>query len=146
MAKKTPKFEYNPGMMLVISYALTLVVSVLVLRLASLWFPQHIVLGTISLTAGWALWLSMGALALITTLAIPFFTEWEHRRKKILTPQDWTVGYAVVNFAALWLITRFSNVFGLGVTSWMIVAALALALDFAQGLAMMKLEKWRVSK
>ena len=145
MAKQMSRFEHNPGMMLVISYALTLVVNVLVLYLAQMWFPQYIVLGTVSLTATWALWLSMGKLALLNTLAIPFFTEWEHRRGKTLSSMDWMVGYFLVNFAGLWLVTRYAEVFGLGVTSWMVVAGLALALDFVQGMAMMKLEKWRLS-
>ncbi|HCR81464.1 MAG: hypothetical protein UY13_C0002G0156 [Candidatus Pacebacteria bacterium GW2011_GWB1_47_8] len=145
MAKKMSRFEHNPGMMLVISYVTLLITNVIVLYLAQMWFPQYLVLGTMSLTATWALWLSMGKLALINTLAIPFFTEWEHRRGQALSSMDWMAGYFVVNFVGLWLVTRFADIFGLGVTSWVVVAVLALALDFVQGLAMMKLEKWRTS-
>ena len=145
MAKQMSKFEHNPGMMLVITFVATLLTNVVVLYLVQSWFPQYPVLGTMSLTATWALWLSMGKLALINTLAIPFFTEWEHRRGKKLTSMDWMAGYFVVNVAGLWLITRYAEVFGLGVTSWLVIAGLALVLDFVQGLVMMKLEKWRTS-
>jgi hypothetical protein len=78
-------------------------------------------------------------------LTMPFFTEWEHRRGKVLSSAEWSVSYFFVNFIGLWIITRFAEVFGLGVTSWMVVAGLALALDIAQGIVMMKLEKWRTS-
>lgn len=145
MAKKILKFEHNPGMMLVISYAALLVTNLVVLYLAQLWFSQYIVLGTLSLTATWALCLSMGKLALFNTLAIPFFAEWEHRRGRVLSSMDWMVGYFAVNFVGLWLVTRFSAQYGLGVTSWGVIAALALILDFVQGMVMMKLEKWRTS-
>jgi hypothetical protein len=144
MAKKT-KFAHNPGMLMVHSYLSLLLINVIVLWLAVRWFPQYIILGTMSLTAVWALWLSMGKLALIGMLTMPFFTEWEHRRGKVLSSAEWSVSYFFVNFIGLWIITRFAEVFGLGVTSWMVVAGLALALDIAQGLVMMKMEKWRTS-
>lgn len=145
MAKQMAKFEHNPGMMLVISYLTLLVTNVVVLYLAHMWFPKYLVLGTLSLTATWALWLSMGKLALINTLAIPFFSEWEHRRGKILSSMEWMLWYFVVDFVGLWLVTRYARIFGLGVTSWVVVAVLALVLDFVQGMVMMKLEKWRKS-
>lgn len=145
MAKKTPRFSKNPGMMMVISYLDLLIVNVIVLWLATQWFPQYIVLGTISLTAGWALCLSMSKLALIGTFAMPFFNEWEAKKGKKLADKDWMIGYFVINFVGLWLITRMSAVFGLGVTSWTVVAGLAIAMDAAQGFAMMQLEKWRTN-
>jgi hypothetical protein len=143
MAKQTIKFEHNPGMMLVLTYFALLATNIMVLYLAQMWFPQYIVLGTLSLTAMWALCMSMAKLALINTFAIPFFTEWEHRRGKLLSSMDWMAGYFLVNFLGLWLITRYPVQYGLGVTSWMVIAVLALVLDLVQGMVMMKLEKWR---
>ena len=145
MAKKVLKFAGNTGMMLVFNYLALLAVNWLVLYIAHLWFPQNIVLGNASLSAGWAMCLSMSKLALIGTLAIPFFHQWEINRSKTLSPQDWMMGYFVLNFIGLWLITRFSHIYGLGVTSWVVVALMALVLDMAQGMVMMKLEKWRES-
>ena len=49
MAKKMSRFEHNPGMMLVISYVTLLITNVIVLYLAQMWFPQYLVLGTMSL-------------------------------------------------------------------------------------------------
>lgn len=145
MAKKTPRFSKNPGMMMVISYVDLLLVNVIVLWLAASWFPQYIVLGTVALTTTWALWLSMGKLALIDVFTMPFFHEWEKKRGKKLENKDWMIGYFLVNFIGLWIITRFSGVFGLGVTSWVVIAWLALAMDVIQGVVMVKLEKWRNS-
>lgn len=132
-------------MIMVLSYVDVLLANVIVLWLASQFFPQYLVLGNVALTATWALWLSMGALALLGTFAIPFFNEWEARRGKKLTSSDWMIGYFLVNFVGLWLITRFSGVFGLGVISWTVVAGLALGMDILQGMFMMKLEEWRTS-
>jgi len=78
MAKKVLKFAGNPGMMLVFNYLALLAVNWLVLYIAHLWFPQNIVLGNASLSAGWAMCLSMSKLALIGTLAIPLAGKVRH--------------------------------------------------------------------
>lgn len=145
MAKKMSRFEHNPSMLVALTYVVLLLCNVVVLYFAQMWFPQHIVLGTITMTATWALWMSMGKLALIGILTMPFLAEWEHRRSKLLTPAEWMISYLIINFVGLWGITRFSQIYGLGVTSWMVVASLALVINAVQGAAMMKLEKWRTS-
>jgi hypothetical protein len=131
----------NPNMMMVISYVTVTVVSAVVIYLANMLFPDHIVLGTMSISMMWAVMLSAGKLGLITTLAMPFFTEFEIQRKKILSPMEFLIGFFVVNFAGLWFITRFAEIFGLGVSSWMVLIALAAVVDFAQGMAMMVVPK-----
>lgn len=140
---KSAKLEKNPGMIMVISYAAMAVANGAVLYLAYAFFPSYIVLGNMSLTAMWALCLSIGKLTLVGTFAIPFFNQWEESRGKLLTSQDWMVGYFLINFVTLYLITRYSQVFGFGVTSWAVLALLALVMDMVQGMVMMKLENWR---
>lgn len=136
----------NPNMMLVISFFVVFIVNMIVVGLANSFFPQNYVLGTHSLTYLWALMLFSGELALITTLIIPFVTEWEHMRKKIMSPVEWTILYFFVNFIAVWGLTRFSEVFGFGTSSWMLVLVLAVVLDLAQGMAMMMIEKIKTGK
>jgi flagellar biosynthesis protein FliP len=58
-------------------------------------------------------------------------------KKKALSAMDWMVGYLVIDFVAVWVISRFSEQFGLGVAHWWVVLVLALVLDFVQGMGMM---------
>ena len=131
----------NSGMMVVISFFTLLLVNSVVLYIAQMFFPKSIVLGTHALSFWWAVGMSMGKLALIGTLAIPFVHAYEIKRRKMLSSMEWMVVYFVLNFVGLWLITRFSEQFGLGVTSWMVIAGLALVLDVVQGAAMMTVGK-----
>ncbi|MBW7955508.1 hypothetical protein H3C66_02140 [Patescibacteria group bacterium] len=131
----------NPGMVLFLSYILLTLVSGVVIYFAHMWFPDHVVLGTMSLTVLWATALSAGKLGLITTFTLPFITEWENKQGKNLTPMQLMAVYFVVNFVALWVTSRFAEVFGLGISSWVTVLILAAVLDFFQGIAMMSLEK-----
>lgn len=142
MAKKNRLAE-NPGLVLVVTYAVLFVVNGLVLLLANSLFPQQVVLGTQFITRGWAVIHSMGTLALINTFAIPFFREYEKSRGKMLTSQEWMVGYFVLNFVGVWVIARFANQLGFGISSWMVALVLAAVLDVVQGAAMMQVEKLR---
>ncbi len=143
MANKSPSLFANPGLVLVITYFILFAVNSLVLYLAHLWFPHHVVLGTQSLTPIWALILSMGTLTLLDTFAIPFINHYEKVRAQTLTTKDWMLAYFALNFVGVWLVTRFADNLGFGITSWIVAAILAVALDFTQGAAMMQLEKLR---
>ena len=133
-------------MILVITYFILFAVNSLIIYLANLWFPQNVVLGTQSLSPIWALFLSMGVLSFINTFAIPFINHYEKSRKQPLTPKGWMLAYLGLNFVGLWLITRAAEQLGLGITSWIIAAILAVILDVFQGIAMMQLEKLRLPK
>lgn len=144
MAKtKAFSFTDNPGMVFVLSYVVLFGVNAVVLLLANAFFPENVVLGTYALSPRWSVFLSMGTLALLDTFAIPFARELERMKGRPLTTQEWMVKYFFLNFAGLWLITRFSEQFGVGVTSWGVVGLLAIVLDFVQGAAMMRLETIR---
>lgn len=147
MAKnKSQVVHQNKGMILVVTYLVLFGVNTGILYLAHRFFPESIVLGTHALSPVWALVHSMGALALIDTFAIPFLYEWEKMRGSLLASHEWMIAYLVLNFGGLWLISRFSEQFGLGVSSWYVVLALAIVLDVVQGIVMMQLEKMRTSE
>lgn len=131
-------------MILVITYFILFTVNSLVIYLANLWFPQNVVLGTQSLSPTWALFLSMGVLSLINTFAIPFMNQYEKSRQQPLTPKDWMAAYFGINFIGLWLVTRAAEQLGLGITSWLVAAILAVILDVFQGIAMIRVEKLRL--
>lgn len=85
----------------------------------------------------------MGTLALIGTFSIPFIHRYEKSRGRTLTSRDWMLAYFIINFVGLWVISRYSEQFGFGISSWVVAAVLAAVLDVAQGAAMMQLEKAR---
>lgn len=144
MPTKTTPSTNDPGIILVITYSILFTINSLVIYLANLWFPHHVVLGTQSLSPIWALFLSMGFLSLINTFAIPFMNQYEKSRKQPLTPKDWITAYFVLNFIGLWLVTRAAEQLGLGITSWLVAAILAVILDVFQGIAMIQVEKLRL--
>lgn len=129
------------GMMFTISFFVVTLVNAIVFYLAHMWFPANVVLGTMSLSQTWAVLLGAGTLSLFTLLIMPFLRVIEMKRRKILSPAEMLRAYFVINFIGLWLITRASDIFGIGVSSWTIVLGLALVLDFAQGMVMMKIDQ-----
>ena len=114
-----------------------LAVNSSVLWLANAFFPKMIVLGNAMLDRNWAIFLSMGMLSLIGILCVPIFEYYQAQKSKALTSMDWMVGYLVINFVAIWGITRFAEEFGMGISAWWIALILAAVMDFLQGLGMM---------
>lgn len=133
-------------MVLVVSYLVLLVSNSVVLFLAHALFPKMVVLGTGSLSVLWAVALSMGALSLLNTFAIPFVRVVENNRKKMFSTAEWMLSYFILNFVGVWLISRAAEQFGLGVSSWVVVLLLALVFDMVQGMVMMQLERMRLMK
>lgn len=125
------------GMTVIITTVILYVVNAIVLGLSQMIFPKNIVLGTHALSYIWAIFLSMSALSILGSFVMPFVGKYENMRNKIFSPVEWSLLYFVVNFVGIWSITRFSEQFGLGVTSWMVVLVLAIVMDIFQGIAMM---------
>lgn len=145
MSKNTQTlFSQNPGLMYSLSLILIAAINVVVIYFANMFFPQNIVLGTMSLSTTWALILSGTALSVLTVLVMPLLTEWELRNHRKLSPLEMMVTYLVINFGFLWLISRAAEFLGLGISSWIVVLLLAVVLDFFQGAVMMAVEKMRI--
>lgn len=119
------------------AYVVVTVVSAVVIYVANMFMPEQVVLGTMSLSPWWALALSAGKLGLIATAASILLAEWDNRRRKMMTPMQQMLAYFVVNVAGLWFISRFAEVYGLGLGSWVVVVVLAAIVDFVQGFAVM---------
>lgn len=147
MAKDTAMIKTkNQGLIFTLSFFTVMIVNAVVIAAAHQLFPRQIVIGTMSMTPFQAVLMSSAALSLITILVLPLFTEIEIRNKRALSPVEMIIGYFFIDFIGLWVITRVAELFGLGVTSWFVVLALAIVLDFLQGAAMMALEQWRVKQ
>lgn len=144
MAKKSARsITENPGMVMVITYAVLLLVNAAVIVLANNFFPAQVVLGAAHIPFWHAVVMSSGKLALLGTFAIPFVREMEARRGEMLNTQEWMLAYFFINAIGLWLVARFAQQLGLGIASWRVVVVLAVVLDLVQGAAMMQVEKWR---
>lgn len=139
------EIQAKAGIMLILSYFSLLASNLLVIYLANLLFPSHIVLGTFALTSTWALWLSSSKLALLGLLVMPLVAYREWKTKKDFRPQDWIMLYALVNIASLWIVTRFAEIYGLGASSWLVILGLALVMNFVQGIVMMNLSKVKIT-
>ena len=137
MADKLKQFPQISGMDLVLSTVVVFIVNVVVLFIAHMIAPNAYVLGTHSLSLWWAIKLSMGELALLCGLVMPFVGMIEQNRQKVFSPIEWSTLYLIVDVVGIWAISRFSEVYGLGVSSWMVVLPLAVALDVVQGMVMM---------
>lgn len=141
MAKSQPQMQETTALQMVKNYLYLLPTNALVIYLAGMWFSSQIVLGTASLTYAWAVCMVAGKLSLVAVLATPLIEAWGKKQKRTLTTADWMGAFLVINFATLWVVTRFSAQYGMGVTSWLVVLLLAAVLDFVQGLAMMQAYK-----
>lgn len=130
---------------MVATYVVLFAVNGIVLTAAYWLFPKNIVLGTISISRTWAVIHSMGMLALLNTFAVPFVREYELTVNRMLSPLEWMIVYFLLNFAGVWLIARFADQVGMGITSWTVAALMAVALDLVQGAAMMQMEKLRTA-
>lgn len=122
-------------------FIVQLVLNSLVLYFANRLFPAQVVLGNANSNLWWALFHSMSMLSLVGLLAVPLF-EWKQEMLgKPLSAKHWMIGFLVVNFVGLWVISRFSEQFGLGISAWWVVLILAVVLDFVQGMGMMLVYK-----
>lgn len=138
------ELQAKQGVMIVLSYLVLFATTSLVLYLANLLFPTQVVLGTFALSPFWALILSSGKLSLIGLLIMLLVPYKEWKLKKDFTPQDWMKLYFLVNTLSIYLVTRFAEIYGFGVSSWVVVVVLSVALDIVQGIAMMQLGKIKI--
>lgn len=134
MAKKN--LPTTSSRQLAIMYPLMFAVNALVVYFASKFFPSNVVLGTFYISQGWSLVHSMGTLALFNILAIPVIEYYQEKRGKKISDKEWMIKFFLLNFAGVWLLARFSNQLGFGITSWRVALSLALVLDFLQGFVM----------
>lgn len=137
IALSKEKVQANHSIMVIVTFATLFIVNNLVLHLANMLFPAQIVLGTNSISHWWAMYHSMFKLSVIGTLVVQVITYCEWKNKITFTSKQWMMSYLLVNFVALWEISRFADNLGLGMSSWFVVLLLAIVLDVFQGMGMM---------
>jgi len=110
----------------------------LVIYLANRFFPMTVVLGNHVLSPTMAVLSSMVVFTLIAVGAIPVIEHLAESQRRRLSSFDWMTMFTFINAGGLWLVTRFAEQLGLGVSSWLAVVILALVMDVVQGLLVMK--------
>ncbi len=101
--------------------------------LANLFFPKAVVLGNHELSPFVASFYAMAIVSLIAVGIMPVAEYFAKENKFKLTSTHWLVLYWVVNATSLWLMGRFAQLVGLGLSSWMTAILLGLVIDLIQG-------------
>jgi hypothetical protein len=133
MPKKASKMNMTTHQ-LSIMYVAFLIAHALIVYVGSMLFPSSIVLGTNLLSMPMAILYSMVVFTLITVLATPVIENVSAQMNIKLSNMHWMAAYFVVNMVGLWIVARYAELLGLGLSSWMVAAALAVVMDFVQGL------------
>lgn len=138
---KTTVVPRTPFGWMVMIFGVLFIAHSLVLYLASMFFPEAVVLGTNLISPLMALLYSMFVFTLIVVGAMPIIEAYESSQKSSLGTVGWMAVYFVLNFVGLWIVARFAEMLGLGIASWRVIAMLALVLDFVQGFVVTSMMK-----
>lgn len=111
--------------------------GLLVALLANLFFPKAVILGNHLLSPFTGAVYAMAMVALIAVGVMPVVEYFIKENKLKLTSTHWLLLYWVVNAAAIWLVGRFAEIVGMGISSWLVAVLMGLALDLVQGGLMM---------
>jgi hypothetical protein len=103
--------------------------------IASMLFPMAVVLGNAVVSPFMALFYSMLITTLIGVGVMPLVEMVSSSLKIKMSMPHYIVLYAIVNAAALWIVSRFAEQVGLGLSSAVVIVVLAVVLDLVQGFA-----------
>lgn len=114
-------------------------VDLIVLLSTAVLIPSSLVLGTNLVTPLMALILASFLLSFLVVSTVPIMELVVSRLKYEFTSRDWLAVFVVVNVFFLWLLARFAQVVGMGISSWMIALAIGIVLSLIQGWAVRNL-------
>lgn len=146
IALSKEKVQVQTGLTILYSFVVLLLANTLVLLLANLFFPTHVVLGTFSLSPIWSLYLATTQLTVVTTFMIPLVYYHEWKRSKQYSDKEWMLVYFLANVILVWILARFADKLGFGISSWFVALVLGFALDLVQGIGIMTLGKYNKMK
>lgn len=135
---KAVSSEHMTARQLSLTFVVWLIAHSLIFYLANRFYPQAVVLGTHELSALQGLAYSMVVFTLITVGSIPVVEMIAGMQNRVLKAMDWMVIYFVINTAAIWVVARFAEQLGMGISSWMVAIVLGLIIDAVQGLLVTK--------
>jgi len=112
-----------------------------VLAAATYFFSASVVLGTNTISPFSALLYSMFVQTLIAIGAVPLLELLQDFQQKNLGTTSWMLFYFGVNTIGIWLISRFAEQLGLGLSSWIVAAVLGLVFSLVQGFFAIRMGK-----
>jgi len=121
-------------------FGIWFVVQSAVVVIAHWLFPASVVLGTNLISPFLALLNSMVVLTLFSVGAVPLIELVQDLRQHKIGPTEWMLLYFGVNTIGFWIIARFAEQLGLGLSSWIVAALLGLVVSAVQGLFAMRVE------
>ncbi|HEX7018054.1 MAG TPA: hypothetical protein VF209_04075 [Patescibacteria group bacterium] len=105
-----------------------------IIYLANMWFPNSVVLGTNVISPMMGILYSMVVFTLLTVGSIPVIELVSTQMRIKMMSLHWFGTFAVINTVGLWIVARFAEQLGMGLSSWMVAVALAVVMDIAQGM------------
>lgn len=110
-----------------------IIANTIVVLLANMFFPQAVVLGHHRLSPLLGAVYAMSFVALIGVGVMPVVEYLANQKGTQLTNTHWLILYWVVNAGGVWLVGRFAEIVGMGISSWIVAVILGLVLDLVQG-------------
>ncbi|HYD35834.1 MAG TPA: hypothetical protein VD999_07275 [Vitreimonas sp.] len=114
-------------------FAVLLVANMMVIYLSHLVFPGNVVLGTHRFSLFEALLYSQVVLTFMIVGAVPVIELIAEQMRYKLQDMHWMLLYFFLNIGAVWVVARFAEVLGMGISSWMVAVGLAFILNIVQG-------------
>lgn len=118
---------------LMVATVLWFIAHSVIVYFANRWYPDAVVLGTNVISPMMAMLYSMVVLTLLTVGSIPVVELLASQFRIKMGALHWFLSFLVIDAAALWLVARFAEQLGLGLSSWMVAAVLAVIIDLVQG-------------
>jgi hypothetical protein len=109
-------------------------VTVLLFYIATLLFPSYLVFGTDSISAFAGMLQSAALLSVIVVGVIPVIEMVAASLGRKVSDSNWMVFYLLINTVGIWVLGRFAEVIGMGISSWVVALVLGFVLNLAQGL------------
>lgn len=112
-----------------------LVVTLVTYYLVNVLFPDYLVFGTDQISGVAALLQSAALLSLLVVGAIPIIEIIAGALNKRISDSNWMIIYLAINTVGIWIISRFAEVAGMGISSWIVALVTGFILTLAQGIA-----------
>lgn len=135
MPEKTTKLNYHfTGRQLTMTFIAFFVIHAVIIYLANRFFPGNVVLGNHFFSPMMGLLYVTVPFTIIAVGAMPLIAEVAEMMKRKLSNMHWMVAYLIINTAAIWVLARFAEWIGMGISSWMVALGLSVIVTFLQGM------------
>jgi len=124
----------KPGKQLTQTVFFFLLINILVIYLAYLFYPIFVVLGNQTFSTLIALFISALTLSLVQMGAASALESLARQQKLKLKMSHWILIRLFANTAALWLVARLAGLLGLGLASWVVALSLSFPMTIIQHL------------